>query len=265
METGAATPNPEGTMAVVIWYRTLDWAVDELLDMDDQMLAGLRIRSGEHLAAILLTAFLGAAPVSIDIDGGLDLQFDLRTCDGAVGAGTLAAFETKSLCGDFRKFDAERASRKDEWRYVKVRSAADILEEARTSLEKAASSLKRKSPDGCTRNAFLIVHPFDHLAVEALRDQLVAPSLPPLTDRASIGLDTVWVLWAPDHLTMWSSRDQRWTEMIFTGVNPEEDSRPAIEGLAHLQVAESRLLDGLGGTDSPYLFKVVVPGDLADD
>ncbi|HSV67396.1 MAG TPA: hypothetical protein VLJ59_16000 [Mycobacteriales bacterium] len=56
--------------------------------LGEAKLAKLKVASGEHLAAMLTAAFLGAAPVSVDGAGEADLVFDLtrREYDGPVGA-----------------------------------------------------------------------------------------------------------------------------------------------------------------------------------
>jgi hypothetical protein len=67
-----------GRLSVVIWNRTLWWAVDELVEkLTLKQLGKLKIRSGEHLAAILTTTFLRTAPAEVDTRGGVDLWFDL--------------------------------------------------------------------------------------------------------------------------------------------------------------------------------------------
>jgi hypothetical protein len=102
-----------GGLVIGKWHRTLRWAVDELVDkLRPERLRKLNIRAGEHLAAILTTAFLGTAPADVDATGGVDLWFDLPdprescTVDIVPAHMTNAAFEVKSLPGDFRKFDS---------------------------------------------------------------------------------------------------------------------------------------------------------------
>jgi len=67
-----------GSLAVVMWNRTLWWAVDELVEkLTPEQLSNLRVRTGEHLAAILTTTFLRTAPAEVDTKGDVDLWFDL--------------------------------------------------------------------------------------------------------------------------------------------------------------------------------------------
>jgi hypothetical protein len=51
--------NPIGGRLVGIWHRTLVWAVDAIVQaLPPEKLSKLNVRAGEHLAAILTTAFL---------------------------------------------------------------------------------------------------------------------------------------------------------------------------------------------------------------
>jgi hypothetical protein len=102
-----------GRLTVVIWNRTLWRAVDELVEkLTPKQLRKLKVRSGEHLAAILTTTFLRTAPTQVDTMGDVDLWFDLAQAQDPRPAGILparathAAFEVKSLPGGFREFDA---------------------------------------------------------------------------------------------------------------------------------------------------------------
>jgi hypothetical protein len=239
-ENGAVVNDPAGTHFVGIWHRTLWWAVDELTRLNAADLAHLRVRSGEHIAAILLTAFLRRAPAAIDVDGGIDLLFDL--------AEQPADMRTTVNLAEARIGDSH---------LTMVKSAEDIIRSALPSVRSAASALDRKSEPTWSRNAFIVVHPFDDLAIEMVNDEILASALPPLADASDLGLRTVWVLWVPDHLTMWSVVEERWTEMNFRGVNPTEDLETDLDGLAVLQRAEARFLQEVGSEhNSPYIFRL---------
>jgi hypothetical protein len=101
-------PDPDrgfvGHRIVAIHPRALDYAVDELLGVDGSRT--MKIGSGEHLAAILLTALVGA-PETIDRDGGVDLTF-LRAPEHRgwkFGDHSWVAVEAKSFPGPYRKVD----------------------------------------------------------------------------------------------------------------------------------------------------------------
>jgi hypothetical protein len=257
-----------GARVMVIWHKTLPWAVEQLLaTLGRDKLQHLKIRSGEHLAAIIITAFLGRPPLELDADGGVDLVFDLdqmgsKRLDLRLGPGHTAAFEIKSMAGPYRKFDnkIDDAHRRGEdptgaevW--VRARSANDVLADAAPLLARAAESLERKTAADVSRNAFLIVHPFDHLAVECLESQFIGRVLAPPPGAGFF--DTVWVLWVPNHVTMWSRESSEWTDLWFGAINPDEDMPEDWKSLAPLQAVESDYLDAIGvSTGSPYLYRL---------
>jgi hypothetical protein len=135
----------------------------------------MKIGSGEHLAAILLTAVVGA-PETIDQDGGIDLTFRKSPEQPRAwkfGEHSWAAFEVKSLPGPFREVD--RHIEVGEGFTVVVRSAADILQDATEKVADAIDQLTRKVGEDptCCRCVFLLIHPFDGLAAEAFSGDLV--------------------------------------------------------------------------------------------
>jgi hypothetical protein len=268
---GVIAHDPTGTHLIAIWHGSVSWAANELLQRDPSQLAQLRVRSGEHLAAILLTAFLRSAPVEFDFDGGVDLMFDLAHQDPelttTVNLGDSAAFEIKSLAGaGFRKYEAEARGRGGATEHVlPVQTAESILRDAAPSLGAAAGALARKCQPGWSRNVFIVIHPLDHFAYELVADSILAPALPPLSGAERLGLDTVWVLWVPDHLTMWSTAEGRWTEMMFRSIDPDEGAATDLDGLAVLQAAEGAFLRRLGIDESPYLFRIAFSQEVSDD
>ena len=81
-----STEDEAGRLAIGIWYRTVWWAVDELVaKLPPEQLRKLRVRAGEHLAAILTTTFLRTAPTEVDTEGGVDLWFDLSHAQEPLG------------------------------------------------------------------------------------------------------------------------------------------------------------------------------------
>ncbi len=197
-----------GRLSVVIWYRTLWWAVDALAEkLSPEELGGLNVRSGEHLAAILTAAFLHTAPAEVDTAGGVDLRFDLsdarhRKAPILPAHALSAAFEVKSLPGKYREFDA--GIDRDRARGVDttgrgfgqtVRAANDVLHEAGPWVGRAWDQLRRKTSPGTSLNVFLVIHPFDYMTTECLTEPIIGMYLDPLEDVGD--LDTVWVLWAP--------------------------------------------------------------------
>jgi hypothetical protein len=82
------------------------------------------------------------------------------------------------------------------------------------------------------------------------------------------GVDGVWVLWGPDQLTAWSVQGHAWSQMIFSGVDPDAPGSEN-QNLALLQEIELRFLELAGHSGvTPYLFEVRSASDhgsVSDD
>jgi hypothetical protein len=257
-----------GTPIIAIYYKTVCRAIDEVIEaLGPDATARLKIDSGEHLAAIMATAFLGVAPCHTDVDGGPDLVFDLSSRPGrrfVVGRdhAQFADFEVKSLPGPTRQYNAEtnRAQRRGqqprqtEFRTV-FRAAADVVAAAGPMIGKAAAQLEAKSSPERARVVFLVSHPFDHLYVEIMQT-FVAQHLPPLTDLPDT-VDAVWLLLFPGHLIVWSVPEQQWATLHFTGTNAGEELPGADEGFEFLAAVDMEFGSRLGTTQpSPYAYKL---------
>lgn len=253
-----------GAPVVMIWHKTLAWAVDELAKLGQDELKFLKIRAGEHLAAILTTSFFHAAPLRVDTAGGPDLLFGasaVRSSPFPMSPdASQVVFEIKSLPGQFREFDSmlNRTRKRGAPALgssipLQVQSARGILEKALPRLVSAQENLvsKLKGAGVVSKNLFLVVHPLDAWAVE-LKHPVLGPFLPELGCLKEI--DSVWILWSPERLTMWSQRRPGWTDLMFTGMNEDEIPHPS---LTPLQEAEVRFLEQRGKwEDSPYLFGI---------
>ena len=89
------------------------------------------------------------------------------------------------------------------------------------------------------------------------------PLLDPLPDIE--GVDTVWVLWPLEHLTVWSNEQRAWTDLLFNIV-ADPDAEPAPDEMDALQDAEDYYLARVGHTGgSPYLFRLRAAGGTAED
>lgn len=241
--------------------------------LTERDISRLKVNSGEHLAAILASAFLGRGPVGVEPDlepnGGPDLVFP-PDADAGLPA---VAMEIKSLSGDkqgnFRRFEAslERASDATErTHWAEAVSINDLLSgEGLRQVEIARQQLATKVPStldvAVERHVFLVAHLMDYPTVEGLNDEIVAlaPTLEPLPDLG--GVDAVWLVLAPmDQLVVWSGNDQRWSDYFFTGQHPEADEDLPVEVFEHmtyLQGVEALFLKGIGHEKgSPYLFSL---------
>lgn len=230
----------------------LEVAVDLLLKTPGA--AGLSVRSGEHLAAILLTALAGR-PTAVDSDGEADLTFTRSEWPSwPFGLCDNAAVEIKSLAGDYRRTEAHL--KLGDSHSTVLRTAHDILTGATGQLDRAVSQLRRKvSGDDWSRNVMLVVHLFDGLAVELFDDAPILGHLLPTVDLPA-DVDNLWILWHPDMLVWWSSDRECWTDLLI-GTFEEAQTTSSDDFQSPLLEAEAKFLDAVGSREgSPWLFRV---------
>jgi hypothetical protein len=266
-----------GGLVIAIAPQTLRWATDQMVEtLGPEILKKLKVLAGEHLAALLTATFLLTPPTGIDTEGGADLRFDLsrRPGDAMKPAPILpddavsAAFEIKSMPGPFREFD--KSIDRDRARGIdtigrslttRVQAANDVLRETGPVLRRARDQLHRKTGAETSRNIFLVIHLFDYFVSECMRP-IIGPLLDPLPDIE--GVDTVWVLWPLEHLTVWSNEQRAWTDLLFNVGNPEAETAP--DEMDALQDAEDYFLARVGHAGgSPYLFQISADGGTAED
>jgi hypothetical protein len=237
---------PEGLSVVATSATALVYAARQLAQM--QGAEKLKVRSGEHIAAILLTA-LHSLPVGVDEDGGVDLVFErgsAQTRAWPFGESLRAAVEVKSLPGKWRKH--EYNMRLGDTYQVKIQNAFEILELGSKKIIEAAEALQHKVGSSSTsRNAFMIIHPMDALATELISGgPVIGHLLPALNEH--VALDYLWVYWYPGLLSKWSRKDRSWTDYLFAETRPNES--PAEDDI---EVAEDVFLEGIGWTGgSPW-------------
>ncbi len=181
------------------------------------MLAALDLNSGEHIAAIVATAFLGAAPTAVDVDGSVDMVFTNLSPNCALTVGcdetvTAASFEVKSMRGEFRRFFNQRSTKIGDSYETSIRTITDIAGEAQTEIRRAADALRAKTDSAQSRNIMIIVHSFEHLAIEVIErlflSHLLAPPGDDLDEIASI-----WMVLYPSHVVRWERSRQRWVNL----------------------------------------------------
>jgi hypothetical protein len=264
---------------VHVSHRMLSWAVTEVVRvLTMEGASRLKVPSGEHLAAIVTTAFLGTAPISIDLAGEPDLVFDLSRSifsEGVaprLGLGQLkfADFEVKSLPGGFREHEAaiDRALKDGRVPHLfeaRFTSANIVLRnEGRTMIQEAEEQLAKKSHLGHSRNIFLIAHPFDYPIVEMYDAPCMAHLLEPLSGIN--GIQSIWVLGAPTHLVVWSTEHHAWTNLISGGTTPGDIAPDHDQDLDLLQQIELEFLEQTNSAKgSPYVFGLSDTGQETDD
>lgn len=244
---GEARPEqgPEGLNVVATSAAALVHAARQLVQMPGAQ--KLKVRSGEHIAAILLTA-VHALPVAVDEDGGVDLVFERSGAHGAwpFGDSVRAAVEVKSLPGKWRKHEFNM--RLGDTYQIEIQNAVEILELASKKIMEASDALQHKVGSSATsKNVFIIIHPMDGLALELISGgPVIGHLLPALSER--VALDSLWVYWYPGLLSKWSQKDRNWTDYLFAGASPNE---PPVED--DIEVAEDVFLEGIGWTGgSPW-------------
>lgn len=232
-------------------YRTLLHAAVLVSEMPLDQRTALKVRSGEHLAAILATALFMQAPSEVDTTGGADLVFDAvptDRCSGLFPPGD-QVMEIKSLGSEFRRFDAHKTE--GSVHQVTVQNTSSLVDELGPPLIDAARQLARH--DAAARHIFVIVHPFERLVVDVVNSPFVGAAMPPL--RPPQGVDAVWVLFHPDQLVLWSSSRSCWVQVIF---NAFAEDPPALDDQsALLQHAEQVFLASLpmrSRLSSPFLY-----------
>jgi hypothetical protein len=250
------TENTEqGTPALLVAGEVLLIAA-EALAREQAARANLKVRSGEHLAAIFLSGLFGQTPSCFDDHGGPDLVFEGYDVMSWFPFPGPAAFEIKSLPGAWRKemnlmMRNVGPGQSSEIPYsLRVWSAEAVMRDAHITLKKAEQSLAGKTAPHFSRNVFLITHPWDHFALDVAQSQIVGHLMPKGGGYGA--LDSVWVFWPPDKLVMWSRATQVWTDILF--VTDGEEIPDPDDTLSFIQNVELRYMFAAGITASPYVF-----------
>lgn len=196
---------------------TFPHTVEQLGLMRPEMLAALDIDSGEHIAAIVVATFLGAMPSAVDVDGGVDLTFTNLPPSATIDVGCddvvqSACFEVKSMRGSFRRFFNQRSTKIGDSHETTIRTITDIVEEAQREIRRAADALRAKTDQTQSRNIVIVVHSFEHLAIEAIETLFISH----LLDDAGVDLAdiaSVWLVIYPSHAVRWERSRRRWVNL----------------------------------------------------
>lgn len=211
---------------VIAYHRRRPLAAVEMLAkaLSTDQLRALKIRSGEHVAAIVATMVHFEPPVAVDIDGGPDLQFG--PSEQWERPGVTIAYEVKSIAGGFREFlarsDDPGAAEEFE---VTVRAIDEIVREVSSVVRAADDKLATKVSSGTSRNVLLVLHPFDEFPIE-LADEIaeLLPGAALSTAFDDTGLDTVTiVVIPPGSVAQWSRTLGDWQSIVFAS---NEDDEP---------------------------------------
>ena len=197
---------------------------------------GLKIESGEHLAAITLMAF-GGDIVSVDVDGGFDfLLSDLgdRLFEGIRSA----VVETKSAEGRWRKHWSDGGLEYE----ARVEDHLMVLTDQADAIQRAVDQIERKSYRKYvqSREAFILIHPLDRLTVPAISvnpKTIFEAALP--IPRESLEIDGLWLFLYPNILTRWSQLRRCWTLYVIASKGEDEVEPPGFIS------AEKILIEGI--------------------
>lgn len=226
-----------------------------------EQLAALKVRSGEHVGAIVATMLHFEAPIAVDEDGGPDLAFE--PSDAWERPGVEVAYEIKSVAGDFREFDARSGDQGAPQKFsATFRTIGDIVGQQFDVVRAADERLAGKVSADSSRNVILVLHPFDGFPIEiadTLSGLLIGAGMS--TSFAETGLDTVTlVVLPPGSIARWPRTLDRWESIVFASDpdNPEEDDESAIMSAETEFMARFR-----PGVESPY--NVWITSSKGDD
>lgn len=210
-------PDLAGELVHFVSAVTFSHTAEALGSLPAVMLAALDIDSGEHIAAIVAGTFLGNLPSAVDVDGGVDLTFtDLPSgtapdvgCDDFVRS---ACFEVQSMRGDFRRFFNQRRTKIGDSHGTTIKTLADLVGEAQREIRLAAGALRAKTDKTQSMNVVVLVHSFEHIAIETIEALFVSHLLdPPDDDLADIA--SIWLVLYPFHAVRWERARQRWVNL----------------------------------------------------
>lgn len=236
-------PDLAGELVHFVSAVTFTHTANALGSLPAEMLAALDINSGEHIAAIVVGTFLGHLPSAADVDGGVDLTFTNLSrgtypdvgCDDFVRS---ACFEVKSMRGDFRRFFNQRSTKIGDTHETTIKTLDDVVGAAQREIRLAADALRAKTDETQSRNIVVLVHSFEHIAIETIEALFVSHLLdPPGDDLADVA--TIWLVLYPFHAVRWERARQRWVNLGSGGSLVGNSDRP--DSFADVLMASEKL------------------------
>ncbi|MGR6092281.1 hypothetical protein ACU4IU_17105 [Brevibacterium sp. CSND-B09] len=214
---------------------TLVAAAEELAMLPDA--PNLKVKSGEHLAGIVLGAY-GSTINVLDTDGGFD--FELSDAANHLFDGKrYAIVEVKSAGGDWRKFHSKGAP--EDVHSVQIERYQDALIKLEEAVLKAETQLNSKHAVGHrSREVFLTIHPYD-LATDvglSVNPRVALHAGLPAVNQ-NLEIEGLWLMFYPSLIARWSQRHRCWVRYLVAANSEHSTSDP---GLAK---AESAYLKAL--------------------
>lgn len=172
----------------------------------------LKVASGEHVAGIVLSAFVGRLS-DLDTDGGFDFLLD-ESPDSPPGEMTTAVVEVKSAPGKWRQH--LRHIEPGQSYSIRIENHLDVLIDEGPRILKAVDQLSKKTTEnGPSREVFLAIHPLDRATPPALSNNPLAWVTSPLPiPKQSLAIDGLWLLLYPSLVARWSQNNQSWTRYV---------------------------------------------------
>jgi hypothetical protein len=207
-----------GRMVQINHWGSYVYAARELGALQRNGQLDLKVRSGEHIAAIALTAQLyPELPTISDVDGGVDLGF---------GAPLHTAAEFKSIRSGWRRHEASMAL--GDVHETRIVSWAEAVTEIESAAGEAESQLAHKLGlrtvgAGPKRYAIILAFMLDLLAIELLDAGALPSELPELR---RIDADQVWVILFPGTVQVWDTTTRRWTTLFAAAREGDDVSEP---------------------------------------
>lgn len=181
----------------------------------------LKVASGEHLAGIIFSAFVGKIQ-ALDADGGFDFVLN-ENADRSSGDTAETVVEMKSVAGDWRQH--LRHIKLGQKYTIQIEDLACVLTDESPRILAAIEqlNLKMSSEDSRFREVFLAIHPFDRGTSAALSIKPDAWLTAPLPiPKQSLAIDGLWLLLFPSLVARWSRKQQAWTRYVVGAGSPEE-------------------------------------------
>ncbi|WP_350268932.1 hypothetical protein AAFP32_09480 [Brevibacterium sp. CBA3109] len=194
----------------VIAGDTLVAAAKELATLPDA--PNLKVKSGEHLAGIVLGAY-GSTINVLDTDGGFDFELS-DDADRLFDGKRYAIVEVKSAGGDWREFHSKGGP--EDVHSVQIERYQDALIKLEEAVLKAETQLNSKHAVGHrSREVFLTIHPLDlatDIGLSANPRVALHAGLPAVNQTLEI--EGLWLMFYPGLIARWSQRHRCWVRYL---------------------------------------------------
>ena len=182
-----------------------------------EQLAALKVRSGEHVGAIVATMIHFVAPTAVDDGGGgPDLEFEPSDTWERPGVDVGTRSSRSQVTSE--KFDARLGDLGAPQEFSTMIGTIDDIVDRRPNVVRSTDeSLAGKVSADSSRNVILVLHPLDGFPIEItdmMSELLIGAGLS--TSFADTGLDTVTlVVLPPGSIARWTRTLDGWELSTF--------------------------------------------------